>query len=151
MGTTTTLTRASWTRPVRDEKRQDLTILLQHLCIYVQTTADANPAQAASIIESSGMSVKKVRVSPARVFAAMRWRVSGSVKLVAPKAAGKSVAYEWAYSIDGMKTWVLLPVTVQASTIVDGLQPGSTVVFRYRVTTKRGAGDWSDPVSIIVD
>jgi hypothetical protein len=45
---------------------------------------------------------------------------------------------------------VSLPFTTQASTTVSGLTPGSTVHFRYRPVTKDGAGDWSQPVSIMV-
>ena len=50
-----------------------------------------------------------------------------------------------------MKTWISLPFTVQANTTVSGLRPGSTVHFRYRPVTKDGAGDWSDPIAVIVD
>jgi hypothetical protein len=134
---------------LRDEKRLALVQLLQRLCTYVQTAADANLDSAPSIIESAGMYVKKERILPPRVFAAEPGDVSGSVELVAPKA-GHRAGYEWAHSTDGGTTWVSLPFTVQASTTVSGLTPGSTVHFRYRAVTKDGAGDWSQPVSIIV-
>jgi hypothetical protein len=133
----------------RNEKRDTLTALLQRLCSHVQAAADADPENAASIIEGAGMAVKKRRRLPPRVFAATPGPVSGSVKLVAPKA-GHRAAYDWAYSTDGGVTWTSLPQTVRASTIVYGLQPGTTVHFRYRATTKDGVGDWSEVVAILV-
>lgn len=141
--------RTMGTVPVRNDKRQALEILLDNLCLYVQVVANADIEHGASIIESAGIFVKRKRVLPLRVFAAQPGPVSGSVKLIAPRA-GKYVSYEWADSVDGMKTWTTLPSTVRASTIVSGLHPGTTAYFRYRTVTKSGVGDWSDPVSIIV-
>jgi hypothetical protein len=146
---TATLTRAAGTIATRDEKRLAALALLQQLCTYVQAVAYANPENAAAIIESAGMNVKKKRVLRARVFAAEPGDVSGSVNLFAPRA-GARAAYEWSYSTDGGTTWESLPNTVKASTTVVGLRPGSRVGFRYRVTTKDGVGDWSEPVWIIV-
>jgi hypothetical protein len=147
---TATLTRMAGTVEVRDEKRRVLKRLLDQLCAYVQATADAHPEHAASIIESAGMYVKKKRVYAAVPFRVKPGDVSGEMVLVAPVAGNRS-AYDWAYSIDGMKTWIVLPTTVRASTTVRGLVPGSTVYFRYRTVTKDGTSDWSEPVSIIVD
>jgi hypothetical protein len=71
------------------------------------------------------------------------------VKLEAP-SAGIRAGYEWAYSTDGMKTWVSMPFTTKATTTIFGLVPGSTVHFRYRPVTKDGVGNWSDRAAIIV-
>jgi hypothetical protein len=147
---TATRSRMQGTVAARDGKRLALVVLLQQLRDHVQARADANVDEAVSIIESAGMAVKKERVPPARVFTAKRGPVSGSVKLLAPQA-GNRAGYEWAYSTDGKKSWVSVPFTVQASTTVSGLQPGSTVYFRYRAVTKDGTGDWSEPVGVIVE
>jgi hypothetical protein len=146
---TATLTRMAGTVAVRDEKRLVLKGLLEQLCAYVQATADANPEHAASIIESSGMYVKKPRVFPALAFTVWQEDISGEVHLAVPQAANRA-AYEWAVSTDGKSTWTSLPTTVQAETVVRGLVPGSTAHFRYRTVTKDGTSDWSDPVSTIV-
>jgi DNA-directed RNA polymerase specialized sigma24 family protein len=55
-----------------------------------------------------------------------------------------------ALSLDGGKTWVAAPSTLQAKTNVYGFAPGATVLFRFRPVTKAGEGDWSQPVSLIV-
>jgi hypothetical protein len=75
--------------------------------------------------------------------------VSGSAKLVAA-SAGRRASYEWQYSTDGGKTWVMAPSTLQAKTTVTGLTPGATVDFRYRPVTKTGEGNWSQTVQLIV-
>jgi hypothetical protein len=144
-----THTRAVETVAVRDAKLRELKILLQQLCAHVQAAADANPENAASIIEGAAMYVKDARGPEPRTFTAKPGPVQGTVILVAPQA-GNRAAYEWAYSTDGGETWTMLPVTVQANTTVSGLTPGSTVLFRYRVSTKDGVGDWSETVRIIV-
>ena len=146
---TATRSRTAGTVAVRDGRRLALVVLLQQLRSYVQTRADANPDRGASIIESAGMSVKRPRELPARIFNVRPGRVSGSVTLLAPKAADRA-GYEWTYSLDGGQTWHDLPFTLQAGTSVSGLQPGATALFRYRPFTRGGAGDWSQVASIIV-
>jgi hypothetical protein len=133
----------------RDEKRIALVVLLQQLKGYVQTTADANVENGASIIASAGLAVRKVLTRAPRVFAAKPGKISGTASLVAASAAQRS-AYEWEYSTDGGKTWVITPATLQAKSTIVGLTPGATVVFRYRAVTKAGEGDWSQSVSLII-
>ena len=142
-------TRAKGTAAARDGKRLALVGLLQQLRAYVQSIADANLESAVSIIESASMVVKTLGGPPPRVFTVKPGDGSGSAKLSAPKAANRA-GYEWAYSIDGGATWVVLPFTVNASTRISGLTPGTTVLFRYRAVTKNGEGDWSQPVSMLV-
>ena len=141
--------RAVGTVAERNASRQKLVGLLQHLLSHVQKVADQSPEEAAAIIQSAGLHVKRRRVLPRRVFAAKDGPVSGTVKLVAPQA-GNRVGYEWAYSVDGKKTWITEPITVKAATLVRGLAVGVTTYFRYRATTKDGKGDWSDPVALTV-
>ncbi len=123
--------------------------MLQELKTYVQHQADADAESAPAIIQGAGMNVRKTAVRKPRVFAAAPGAVSGTVKLEAASAAHRA-SYEWQYSTDGGKTWLVAPSTLQAKTTVPGLTPGASVMFRYRAVTKTGEGDWSQPVSIIV-
>src|SRR5580700_7695172 len=132
----------------RDEKKVALVTLLQQLKGYVQTTADANVENGASIISSAGLALRKVPTRAPRVFTAKPGNVSGTATLVAA-SAGRRSSYEWESSTDGGKTWVLAPVTLQAKSTIPGLTPGATVQFRYRAVTKTGEGDWSQSVSLI--
>jgi len=115
----------------------------------VQKTVNANPGNAAALIQSAGMNVKKAAPRPKRVFAATEGTVSGSVKLVT-EAAARRASYEWQYSTDGAKTWTPAPPTLQAKTTITGLPPGTAVAFRYRSVVKAGPSDWSQPIQIIV-
>jgi hypothetical protein len=139
---TSALARAKGAVSTRNEKRTALVSLLQQLRGYVQVTADANPENGASIIESSGLAVRKTPARVPRTFSATPGALSGEVKVVAP-SAGQRASYEWQYSIDGGATWVAMPPTMQAKTSVAGLKPGSSVMFKYRSVTKTGPSDWS--------
>jgi hypothetical protein len=142
-------TRLKGSKETRDEKRLVVTQMLDQLRAYVQGVADGDLAEAASIIESAGMRVKKRRGPAPRVFTVKQGRARGCVLLIAPQAANRA-SYEWAYSLDGGKTWIVLPITVEANTQVEGLPLGATVLFRYRTATKDGVSDWSAPISFIV-
>ncbi len=146
---TATLTKTIGTVAMRDEKRFALVSLLHRLQSHVQSKVDANPENGPSIIQGAGLEVKKKAGPPPRVFTAKQGPSSGSVILLAPKA-GHRAGYEWAYSLDGGITWIAAPFTVQATTTITGLKPGTNGRFRYRAVTKDGAGDWSEPVSMIV-
>jgi hypothetical protein len=133
----------------RNEKRTSLSALLEQLRAYVQAMADATPENGASIIGSSGYAVRKTPIRAARTFTPKAGAVSGAVKLYAASAGPRS-AYLWEYSLDGGKTWVAAPVTLQAKTTIAGLTPGATVQFRYQPVSKTGEGDWSQTVSFLV-
>jgi hypothetical protein len=144
------LTRVKGAVVQRNAARKSHVQLLELLRANVQSLADADPDNALTIIESAGIGVRKPTVRKPRVFAATQGTVSGSAKLVAPSAGARS-SYEWEVSSDGGKTWVTAPPSVQAKTSVQGLASGTAVQFRYRaVTPKAGAGDWSAPVSLLV-
>ena len=133
----------------RNDKKAALVAQLQLLKGYVQSVGDADPDSSAAAIQGAGMAVKKTPVHKPRVFNAVQGPVSGSVKIITA-SGGRRVAYDWEYSTDGGKTWLLMPSSLQAKTSITGLAVGSTAQFRYRVTTKTGEGDWSQPISYFV-
>ena len=146
---TAVLARTKGAAATRNEKRAALVSLLQQLRANIQATADADGQNAASIIQSAGVAVRKTPTHRARAFAAKPGKVSGSATVVA-KTAARRASYEWQYSTDGGKTWLTAPATLQAKTAIAGLLPGATVQFKYRPVTKTGEGDWSQPVSLMV-
>ncbi len=143
------LSRIKGAAAARNEKRKALIAALQQLRAHIQQTVDADEANGPAIIESAGVSIRKTPTHRARVFAAKPGRISGVATLVTA-SAGHRASYEWQYSADGGKTWVVLPPTLQAKTSVTGLAPGAVVEFKYRAVTKAGADDWSAPVSLTV-
>jgi hypothetical protein len=133
----------------RNAKRVIVVSDLKQLVAYVEGVADANSADAQTIIESAGMTVKKtVTPKPKQDLALKPGPVSGAVKVVAKAAATRS-SYEWEWSTD-QKTWTALPSTIQAKTTIQGITPGTTIYVRRRVVTKAGVGDWSQIVSTMV-
>jgi hypothetical protein len=143
------LARTKGAATVRNQKRTALVSDLQALRGYVQTVADADPGNAAAIIESAGLAVRKTATHHARALAAKRGSVSG-VATITAKVVSRRASYEWQYSTDGGKTWITAPATLQAKTTVSGLLAGSTVQFRSRTVTRAGEGDWSQPVSLMI-
>jgi hypothetical protein len=146
---TAALARTKGAVTTRNEKKTALVVVLQELRTSIQSSADANATNAVSIIQSAGVTVRKTPVRLPQVFSAKPGPVSGVVHVYAA-LAGRRAGYEWQYSIDGGKTWVMLPTTLQAKTSVTGLVPGSTVQLKYRPVTKTGEGDWSQPISTLV-
>jgi hypothetical protein len=146
---TAALTRAKGAAATRNARRTALIQLLEQLKTYVQPVADANLDKGAAVVQGAGMAVRKTPVHTPRVFALKPGTVSGSVKVHAA-AAARRASYDWEYSIDGGKTWLATPSSLQAKTTVAGLPVGTSVQFRYRPVTKTGPGDWSQPLAILV-
>jgi hypothetical protein len=146
---TAALARAKGAVITRNEKRLALVQLLQQLKGPIQAAADANLENGASIIASAGVAVKKTVVRSPQVFGAKPGTLTGTAKLVTA-TAGHRASYEWEYSTDGGKTWVTAPATLQAKTTVPGLTVGTTAQFRSRAVTKTGEGNWTQPVSLVV-
>jgi hypothetical protein len=142
------LTRTKGAAQDRNVKLVTLRADLDHLMAYVQQVADASPSSAASIIESAGLSVRKVTLHTKSDFSVVQGSVSGTAKLVA-KSVGSRAAYEWQYSTD-QKTWLNAPSTLQAKTEIDGLSPGTAYFFRGRGITKAGPGDYSQVVTLLM-
>jgi hypothetical protein len=142
-------TRATGTVAARNAARVVFIGALHALKARVQQVSDANPEQAEAIITSARLAVKKTAARQKQSFVAKYGATSGTIHVIA-KAAGPRASYEWQYSLDGGKTWIAVPNTLQANTTITGLPVATTVEFRYRPTTKTGPGDWSQPTSILV-
>jgi len=140
--------RTRGTRPVRDEKRAALLVLLEQLRGYVQQVADAHADSAQSIAESAGLTVRKAAVRHVAPLSVKAGGISGTARLVARRLARRA-SNEWQYSTDG-KTWTSAPPTLQCRTTITGLQPGVLTYFRHRAVTKDGPTEWSQLVSLIV-
>ncbi len=144
-----TKTRAPGSVAARDTAHSQVLVQVRQLLGYVQQIADANPEQAAEIIASAGLK-SRTSVPPIKPpFAVNPGPVSGSARL-AVRAAGPRAAYDWEYSLDGGKTWVAVPTTLQAKTVITGLPVAASVMFRSRGVIKGGAADWSQPLTLLV-
>jgi hypothetical protein len=133
---TTAQTRAKGAVTARNDKRAVLVTLLQQLRGLRPDDRRCQPRNERHAHRERRISVRKTPARAARVFTATAGAVTGSAKLVVPRA-GNRVFYEWEYSTDGGKTWVTAPAT-QAKTTITGLAPATTVLFQYRTVTKTG-------------
>jgi hypothetical protein len=144
----TALTHAHGAAALRDDAKRLVIQDCKQLAAYVQPIANANPENAQSVAGQAGMSLRK-RNAASKPPLAAKQKLSGEVHLSA-KAITGAKANDWQYSSDGGKTWVSVPTSTKASTVVTGLVPGSTVMFRHRAITKAGPQDWGQPISSVV-
>lgn len=117
---------------------------------YVQSVIDASatPDTAAAMIESAFMFVKKLAKRSKAAFSARNTDASGRVVLDAKRVAS-SATYYWELSGDQVN-WSTVPETMQASTVISGLTAGKVYYFRFRALTRKGKGDYSQIVSLMV-
>jgi hypothetical protein len=120
---------------------------MRQLKAFVQSAADADLANAQSIIEASGMSVGKRTLPVKPALAAKQGKVTTTANLYARAVKGRA-SYEWQMSAD-QKTWTDLPRTVTAQTSVTGLTPATVYYFRFRTLTVAGLSDWGMVASLI--
>jgi hypothetical protein len=147
---TAATTHTRGTAEVRNEAESALRATLRTFKSYVQEQADANPEQAGSIIASAGMNVRRASSRAKAPFTGKPGKISGTVALEV-KAAGKRATYDWQWRVQGTAKWNRAPKTLQAKTTISGLPIGQYVDFRYRVVTKTGEGDWSEPITVLVN
>ncbi len=118
---------------------------------YVESIADADPANATAIANSAGMEVRKQAAHPKKHAVNVKQAGGfGPVIVTALVGTRQKQSHEWEFSIDGGKTYVGLPHTTQAKTTITGLASGVTVLVRHRAITSTGALAWSDPASLVV-
>jgi hypothetical protein len=122
---------------------------LENIRVYVQSVAGAaSPSDADAIIESAGLTIRKVTLHDKPTLAAKQGSVTGTVNLAA-KAAARRASYNWQYSSD-QKTWISVPQTIQAKTGIAGLTAGAVYYFRVQSVTMTGVGDWGQVVALML-
>ena len=94
------------------------------------------------------MSVRKTSKQSKSELSAKNAGVSGTVVLNAKRVAPVATYY-WQYSLD-QETWISVPATMKASTVLSGLTPRTTYHFRFRALTRDGETDFSQVVSLFV-
>ncbi len=125
---------------------KNLKLTLKLALNFVNNLVLVNQPLALLMIEAALMEPVGAGTIRKPAFTILQTNVSGSIKLIslAARKNGKLVnaAYEWEYSIDNMATWIRLPVTLSSTTIAVDMVLGKTIVFRRRITTREGTGEW---------
>ncbi|APR78964.1 Hypothetical protein A7982_04311 [Minicystis rosea] len=135
---------------LRDARARKVKGDLAHLRDYVQGVAEARatPADAAAVIESAFMSVKKMPTRRHLALEAKNADLSGSVTLIA-KAVARTATYFWQYSLD-QETWTSAPETMKSRAVISGLASARIHYFRFRALTRTGEIGYSQVVSLLV-
>ena len=143
-------TRAKGAASFRDAKKRTVKNGLFHLRDYVQSVVETNtsPVEAAALIKSAFMSVRKVSTRSFPAISAKNGDVSGKVILVA-RAVAPVATYSWEYSLD-QSTWTPVPDTMKCRTEVSGLTFARVYYFRFSAFTRAGRGDHSQIVSLLI-
>jgi hypothetical protein len=142
------LTKGKGLAEARNHKLATLFTDLESLRGDCQKVIDANPAHAAEIAQSCGMSVKRASKRRKAQLAAKMTSAPGVGKLVA-KAVKRGAGYEWEMSADGGKTWATVARSTVANTTVSGLVAGTIYMFRFRTTVGQVTSDWGDAISFL--
>ncbi len=119
---------------------------LRSLLYMVQLKADANLANAASIITSAGFVVKTLAIKQKQKNDAKNTEVLGKVLLTA-EGSGH---HEWQMSKDKVAITSLPPTSV-AHTYVSSLKTGDVWYFRnHKVNTPKVTYNWSPWIELVV-
>jgi hypothetical protein len=145
----TARTRAKGTAAARNLERKAVEDELTALKGYAQWVAGQNPDKADIIIESAGMSSKRVTPRQKPELSVARGGAPGEVVLRA-RSLRRPAAYDWQHSGDGGQTWTAAGTTTVASRTLSGFSAGTTYLFRYRTTVATTTGAWSQTVSFAV-
>ena len=148
-------TRAPGAAAARDVQLAVLAGMVETECSYTQTLCDAAPDQAVAIAEGGGF---VVAASSARYKALLKVVLAtapGTVHLDANATvlAGKKrgqTCFHWEWTPDGGKTVISAPSTPHAKTTIASLPPLTTVGFRVNMTNRKGTGEWSQWVTILI-
>jgi hypothetical protein len=62
----------------------------------------------------------------------------------------RATTYNWRYTADGGKTWVVAPSTPVAHTTFTGLAPLTVYGVQVCITDATGTTAWSDTATIVV-
>ena len=123
----------------------------------MQGIADtAQPDEAAGIVVAAGMKVVTRPTFSKVPLELIHGQTAGTIVAIASPAhliqpSRKVRVFNWRFSMDAGKSWVLAPPTGVAKTTFSGLTPLTTVTVCVAVTLGSSPmGEWSQPVSSIV-
>jgi hypothetical protein len=132
----------------RKDARTALKAALSHLRDCIQGIVEKNVPLAESIAASVNMTIRKIPIYAKAALSISPGELSGEVLLVA-KAIADASCYYWQYSVN-QTAWTSGPETSKATLTIPGLTPGQTYWFRFRVLTRKGLTEWSQPISHLI-
>jgi hypothetical protein len=135
---------------VRNQLHQALVAILRDLALYVQVTSSGDLAT----LMSSGFTAQRTRqpagpLPPPANLRLKKGPVSGQFAARC-KRLPHARAYEWRFANATTPTvWTDLESTFAASTLVEGLAPGTQYIVQVRSLGTAGPSDWSSSASLM--
>jgi hypothetical protein len=127
-----------------------LKVLLKGLAGYVEVIANADPANAENIINSSGMPVKKASARPPKIFTAVAMKTPGVVRLNSKATLRASYVYEMTSDATLLTGWSTIYIGGMVKFDKAGLTTGTRYYFRVAVSIKGILSAWSHDLSVLV-
>jgi hypothetical protein len=139
----------------RSVARETLLRMLETERSYVQALCDGTPAEAAAIAESAGMAIAAHPTRHKPVLEVTPGAQPGTADLDANVAAlagrdAKRRCFNWQWTADGGKTFNSAPSTPHGKTTITGLPSLTMIGFRASATGVKGAGEWSQIVTVLI-
>ena len=116
----------------RNQKLNTVVTDLNEIMAMVQTKANTDPANSATIIESAGYFVRGIGRGHKSINGAYNTEITGTVLLTAEGGG----PHEWEMSKDQVAI-ITLPATRGNRTTVDNLNPGDVWYFRMKKTNSK--------------
>lgn len=128
----------------RDNQKENVMKFMRRIHLFIQELADEAKTEkmAKELILASGFSIKKSSYYPKSIFSVKQDLSTGELILRA-KSAGKRATYEWQVSVNNGESFVNLPATLKARTVVSDFIPYQKIHFRFRSLTQNGLSEWS--------
>ncbi len=135
--------------------KSDLYGSLKDALAFVNNLAWTQPSNGAAIITGAKMVEKGANTNKKQGFVVRQGKATGEALLIAVALMldGKylKATYFWQYSLDGGVTWIDLPTTTKANTMIAGMTAGVPAKFRKRTSsTKTGLSKWCTAIDFTV-
>ncbi len=144
------LTRARGSVGAMHTELKSLSVLLKLLAAYVESIANADPANAETIIASAGMTVKKSQVRLPKTFTAVAGKLKGTVKLNTLAVRQTAYIYQMTTDPNTVTSWTTIYTGTSVKFTMEGLTSATHYYFRVAYSTKGIQGNWSNVLETLV-
>jgi len=146
----TSLTRVRGSVGIMHAELKKLTTSLKLLAVYVETIANADPANAENIIDQAGMDVKKPSVQKPKSFSAVLGKTSGTVVLNTKAAVRGVYIYQMSTDPTNAALWTVIATDNKVKYTKTGLTSGTRYYFRVAVVQNSVEGNWSPVLNVMI-
>jgi hypothetical protein len=143
------LTRVKGSSAAMNQDRKTLHVTLMALAAYVENIANANPAKAVEILQSSGMPEKKQAVRTPKKFSVVNGKLKGTVILNTKAVKGSAYIYQMTTDPNTPSSWTTIYTGPKVKFTKTGLTSTTHYFFREAINVKGIQGDWSAALDLV--